>query len=351
MFTLAQLADLTQSQLIGDPAYPIHNVSDLESATPKDAAFFNKLPYGQLSRYEQIMLKSAAGVIFVHPETSLIAGRNYLLHDNPSRAFQITLEALNGTAQKLTGFPGIHPSAIIHPQSKIGAGVSIGPLTIIDEGTVIGDRTHIGAGCFIGPECIIGTDCILHANVTLRERCEIGHRVILQPGVVIGSCGFGYATDAQGHHIKLNQIGTVTVEDDVEIGANTTIDRSRFKTTRICKGTKIDNLVQIGHGAIIGPDNMIVSQTGIAGSTETGRHVVLAGQCGVAGHIKLGDGVIMAARSGVDKSMPHAGKYGGNPAIPLSKYNRITVLMRNIEEYVKLIKSLEERLNKLESQQ
>jgi UDP-3-O-[3-hydroxymyristoyl] glucosamine N-acyltransferase len=176
----------------------------------------------------------------------------------------------------------------------------------------------------------------------------IGNRVILQPGVVIGSCGFGYTTDKQGRHAKLNQVGGVHIEDDVEIGANTTIDRSRFKMTIVRRGTKIDNLVQIGHGSIIGSDNMIVAQAGIAGSVETGSHVVLAGQCGIAGHVKLGKGVIMIAKSGVDKSLPEGGKYGGAPAVPLAEHNRTQVYLRNIEKYIKQLKALEARMDKLE---
>ncbi len=349
-YTLAELADKTQSTLIGDPNYCITNVADLESASQEDASFLTKLPYGQNSRYEQVMRKSAAGVFFVHPEATLIEGRNFLLNEDPSRAFQMVLELINGSKQELTGFTGIHPTAVLHPTSKIGKDVTIGPHAVIDKGVVIGDQTSIGAGCYIGPSCILGTHCIIHPNVVIRERCTLGDRVVLQPGVVIGSCGFGYTLDKQGRHVKLNQVGTVVIEDDVEIGANTTIDRSRFKSTRIGRGSKIDNLVQIGHGAVIGPDNMIVAQTGIAGSTETGQHVVMAGQCGIAGHLKIGDRVILAARTGVDKSLPEAGKYGGVPAMPLSEHNRIEVRLRNIEGYVDQVKKLEARLAKIEEQ-
>ena len=243
---------------------------------------------------------------------------------------------------------GIHPTAVIHPSAKIGSDVLIGPYAVIDKETTVGDRTQVGAGCFIGPYTHIGEDCLLHAHVTVREKCFIGNRVIIQPGAVIGSCGFGYTTDKQGKHAKLNQVGGVKIEDDVEIGANTAIDRSRFKMTVIGRGTKIDNLVQIGHGASIGPDNLIVAQVGIAGSVETGRHVVLAGQCGLSGHTKLGNGVIVTAQSGVSKSLPAGGKYGGSPTMPLAEHQRVEVHLRNIEKYVKQIKSHEARLAKLE---
>lgn len=348
VFTLAELAELTQSKLVGNPSHQIFNVSDLDSATSEDASFLNKLPFGQTNRYEQAMRKTTAGVIFIHPEMTLTEGRNYLLNEDPSRAFQVTLEAFNGASPELTGFVGIHPTAILHPTCKIGNGVQIGPYAVIDKEVKIGDRTIVSSHCYVGPFTVIGEDCLLHPHVTLREKCILGNRVILQPGAVIGSCGFGYTTDKQGRHAKLNQVGAVHIEDDVEIGANTTIDRSRFKMTVVRRGTKIDNLVQIGHGAKIGTDNMIVAQTGIAGSAETGRHVVLAGQCGVAGHIKLGDQVIVTAKAGVDKSLPEAGKYGGSPAIPLGEHHRTHVYLKNIEKYIEQIKALSARLSLIE---
>lgn len=185
--------------------------------------------------------------------------------------------------------------------------------------------------------------------MTVRELCIIGNRVILQPGVVVGSCGFGYITDKQGRHTKLNQLGNVIIEDDVEIGANTTIDRSRFKNTEIRRGTKIDNLVQIGHGVILGEDNIIVAQTGIAGSSKLGKNVILAGHVAVAGHLQICDRVVVAGCSGVTKSITEAGKYGGVPAVPLQEYNRNAVYLRNIEASIQKIKELESRLQALEA--
>jgi len=345
-YTLAELAKLTTSKLVGDAHASITNVADLENASEGDASFFKKMDYGQVDRYEQLLRKTRAGVVFVPPETQLESGRNYLLNEDPSRAFQQVLEAINGK-QELSGFTGVHSTAVVHPTAKIGKQVTIGPHAVIDQGVILGDRTFVGAGTYIGPGTVVGQDCVLHPRVTIRERCTLGNHVSVQPGAVIGSCGFGYTTDKTGRHTKLNQVGGVLIEDDVEIGANTTIDRSRFKETVIGRGSKIDNLVQIGHGVKLGQDNMIVSQTGIAGSTETGRCVVMAGQCGISGHIKLSDGVILSARSGVDKSLP-AGKYGGAPVMPMGEYNRVSVFTRNIEKYVKQLKALENRLNKLE---
>lgn len=344
VFTLADLAHYTNSRLVGNPSHRIFNVADLESASDEDASFLSN------PLYEKTLWTSQAGVIFVSPNIKLPDGRNFLISDNPSLSFQKTVEAFFGDLlHSYSGFSGIHPSAIIHETAVIGKNVSIGPHTVIDKEVKIGDNTIISAGCYVGLNAAIGKDCLLHPHVTIRERCQLGDRVILQPGVVIGGCGFGYLTDSKGKHSKLNQVGIVIIEDDVEIGANSTIDRSRFKATTIGKGTKIDNLVQIGHGVIVGEDNIIVAQTGIAGSTKTGKNVVFAGQVAVAGHIEISSGTIIAAKSGVSKSITAPGKYGGIPVVPLAEYNRNSVYLRNIKEFVDEIKKIKERLAQLES--
>ncbi len=342
-FKLAELADFTGARLIGDPTLIITDVADLESATSNDASFLAN------PKYESVMHKSSAGVIFVPPQIKLTEGKNFLVSEDPSRAFQMVVDELIGKHYPKSGFSGIHPSAVVHHSSRLGKDVILAPNVVIDQNVEVGDSTSIGAGTSIGPGTKIGKQCAIHPNVIIREGCIIGDRVIIQPGAVIGSCGFGYTTNKEGRHIKLNQFGNVVLEDDVEIGANSTIDRSRMKSTIIRRGTKIDNLVQIGHNVVVGEDNIIVSQTGIAGSTKTGRHVILAGQVAVAGHIDLADGVIVSACSGVSKSMPKAGKYGGVPVMPLEEYNRKSVYLRNIDKYVDQIKALEARLEALEN--
>lgn len=346
--TLQQLAEMTKARLVGNPQHCVTNVEGLEEATKCDISFLAN------PRYVAAMQKSQAGAIFITDAVweGSFAGqemdRNFLLVDNPSAAFQQAIEAFHGQKDELTGFEGIHPTAVVHPSAIIEKGVSIGPHAVVDKGVTIGAGTSIGTGCYIGPYTKIGNDCQLHPKVTIRERCQLGNRVILQPGAVIGSCGFGYISDAKGRHQKLNQLGDVVIGDDVEIGANTTVDRARFKTTEIKRGTKIDNLVQIGHGVVIGEDNIIIAQTGIAGSSKTGRHVILAGHVAVAGHLTLADGVMVAGCSGVTRSLKFAGKYGGIPAVPLAQYNRNAVHLRNIEATKQHIKDLEERLEQLE---
>lgn len=340
--TLEALAKLTSAKLIGNPDYSILAVADLESATANDVSFLSN------PRYEQSMKRSSAGAFFVPPSYKLEDGKNFLIVEDPSAAFQKAIHFFFEGKGVLTGLSGIHPTAIIHPSSKLGKNLTIGPYVTIDQDATIGDETQILAGASIGPGVSLGSSCIIHSHVTIREHCLIGNRVIIQPGAVIGSCGFGYITNHLGKHIKLEQLGTVTIEDDVEIGANTTIDRSRFKTTLIKQGTKIDNQVQIGHGATVGEHNIIVAQVGIAGSSETGNYVVLGGQVGVAGHITIGSKVMVAAKSGISKNLDKPGNYGGVPAVPFDDYQRRNVYLKNIEKYVKAIKALEERIAALE---
>ncbi len=335
---LQELAELTQSTLVGDPSYAITGVDELESAGPEDVSFLAN------PRYRPLLEKTRAGVICIDPSEARIEGKNYLLTPNPSDAFQQILILFLG-APLASGFTGIHPSAVIHPTAQIGKDVTIGPHAVIDAECSIGDHTAIGAGTVIGPAVKIGTHCLLHANVTVRERCQIGNRVIIQSDAVIGSCGFGYNTDARGNHIKQDHFGIVVLEDDVEIGSNTTIDRARFKATRIGQGTKIDNLVQIAHNVVLGPHNLIVSLTGISGSVKTGHHVVMGGQTGTVGHLEVASGAMFAARSGIKKSITKPGKYGGNPAVPLDEYNREQVTLRRLP---KKIEALEVKLRELE---
>lgn len=343
-FTLAELAALTNSHLVGNAMHQIQNIADLETASSEDASFLaNPI-------YDKAMRASMAGVVFVSPSVDLIPGRNFLVNQDPSRAFQTTVEAFFEDNMRISsGFEGIHPSAIIHETASIGSQVVVGPQAVIDKDAIIEDHTVIGAFSYVGVQVSIGKNCFLHPRVTIRERCRIGNRVVIQPGAVIGACGFGYTTDSNGRHTKLNQVGVVVIEDDVEIGSNTTIDRSRFKATVIGQGTKIDNLVQIGHGVIIGTHNLIVAQSGIAGSTKTGKYVVIAGQVAIAGHLSIADRTMIAGKSGVSKSITEPGKYSGIPAMPIKTYNRNSVFLRKIESYVEAIKDLQEAVKSIQN--
>lgn len=332
--TLAELSALLGAQLIGDPNHSITGVNTLEEATSADASFLSN------PRYNEAMKKSHAGIICISSQMTQVEGKNFLVSIDPSRTFQLIAELLIPSGS--SGFTGVHPSAVIHPTAQIGPNTTIGPHAVIDRNVKIGPGAHIGPHVSIGYEVEIGADCHIHPHCTIRERCLLGERVILQPGAVIGSCGFGYTPDKEGRYTKLEQLGIVILEDDVEIGANTTIDRSRFKATIIRKGTKIDNLVQIAHNVEVGEYNMIAAQTGIAGSSKTGKYVMLGGQVGIVGHVELDDQVMIATRGGVSKSLK-AGKYRGSPAIPINEYHRQEVHVRKLEEYVQRLKNLEKK--------
>ncbi|MGH2638654.1 MAG: UDP-3-O-(3-hydroxymyristoyl)glucosamine N-acyltransferase, partial [Rhabdochlamydiaceae bacterium] len=294
--TLEELATLTSSQLIGDPHHLITGVEDLESASSTEASFLAH------PRYLSLLTGTEAGVVCIDPETPRIEGKNYLVCSSPTTVFQKLIELFGKDRLPASGFIGIHPTAVIHPTATLAPDVTVGPHAVIDAGCSVGSQTIIGPHVVLSAGVRIGKACHLHSHITIREGCQLGDRVIIQPGAVIGSCGFGYSTDAQGKHQKQQQMGIVVLEDDVEIGANTTIDRARFKETRICRGTKIDNLVQIGHNVTLGAHNLIVSQTGISGSVKTGAYVIMGGQTGTVGHIKIANGALFAARSGIKKS-------------------------------------------------
>jgi UDP-3-O-[3-hydroxymyristoyl] glucosamine N-acyltransferase len=341
-YTLQEIAELTSCQLIGDPNRLITGISDLEAAGEQDASFYAISHYEKKARHEQQMKASKAGAIFIHTEQQHFDGQNFLLSKDPSRAFQTLVEKFHLKRSLPSGFRGIHPTAVVDASAEIGDNVTLCPYVVIDEGVKIGSNTFIGAGSYIGPGSVIGHSCLIHARVVVREDCQIGNRVIIQPGAVIGSCGFGYTLDNQGHHEKLNQVGNVKLEDDVEIGANSTIDRARFKQTSIGKGSKLDNLVQIGHGVKLGAHNLIAGQSGIAGSTITNAYCVFGGQVAVAGHLKLGR-IIVAGKSGISKSLSD-GIYGGIPAQPIAEYNRNQVHLRKIASLYQEVKELKEKI-------
>lgn len=343
-FTLAELAKLTKSKLIGDPEKRISNVDTLESASSTDASFLAN------AKYNEAMKQSSAGVVCIDESAQQVEGKNFLLSENPSRTFQQIAELILAATPKATRFEGIHPTAVVHETAEIGDNVTIGPCAVVDAHAKIGEGTTLYPHTYVGTAVKVGKECTLYPNASVREGCILGDRVILQPGAVIGSCGYGYTTDPQtGRHNKLEQIGVVILEDDVEIGANTTIDRARFKKTLIRKGTKVDNLVQIAHNVELGENNIIVSQTGIAGSAKLGNNVFLGGQAGVVGHVEITSNVKVATRGGVSKSITKPGIYGGVPTSPMAEFNKRQVLLRKIGQFVSDLISLKKRIEKLEN--
>ncbi len=268
--------------------------------------------------------------------------------ENPDAAFAAVAVAF--APAPIRRAPGVHPTAVIAPDAVLGSGVSIGPYCVIEPGANIGADTVLDAQVYVGHEAEIGPDSRLYPQVSLRERVRIGARCILHNGVVLGSDGFGYTVNADGVRTKIPQFGTVVVGDDVEIGANTTVDRARFGKTLIGNGVKIDNLVQIAHNVVIGDHAVIVAQVGIAGSTTIGSRAVLAGQAGVAGHLVIGAGAIVGAQAGVTKSVPPGAFVSGYPAAPHEKATRIHAHLMRLPEMRAELAELRGRIQRLEAE-
>ena len=319
-----------------DPNLEIRGVNDLRSAQPDQISFL------QNPKYEPAALASQAGAILVYKSAPEYPFPQIRV-DQPSRAFEQVCSWFAPSVVPPT--IGVHPTAFVADGVTLGEGVSIQANAVIEAGVKIGKGAVIGAGTFIGTDSVIGDDTLIYANVVIRERSVIGSRVIIQPGAVIGSDGFGYEFQ-KGKHIKIAQIGYVQIDDDAEIGANTTIDRGRFGRTHIGEGTKIDNLVQIAHNVTIGAHCIIVAQTGISGSTALGRYVTLAGQVGTVGHIFIGDRATVTAQSGVSKDVPAGIVVAGHHAIPLRESLKQEALVRRLPELLRRIQDLEARLAK-----
>jgi UDP-3-O-[3-hydroxymyristoyl] glucosamine N-acyltransferase len=335
--TLADLASLTGGLLEnGDPALAITGAAALADATAAQVTFFGN------ARYLPDLKQSKAAAAFVPLDFAEQIPAALIKVANPSIAFALALEKF--APPPVTYPPGIHPTAVIGPDVTLGDGVSIQPYAVIEAGASIGPGSVIGAHAFIGQESTLGPECFLYPHVTLRERTRLGARVIIHSGTVVGSDGFGYEFSA-GHHVKIPQTGCVQIDNDVEIGANVTIDRARFGRTWIQEGTKIDNLVQIAHNVVIGRHSIIVSQTGISGSSRLGQYVTLAGQVGLVGHIEIGDRVIVGAKSGVSKDIPAGETWFGYPATPMKESKERLAYINRLEKLYARVRKLEQVLD------
>lgn len=334
--TTREIAELVGGELCGAPDVIIRGVAGVRDARPGEITFLAH------PRYQSALLTSAASAVLVAPDfADALPGKVLIRVANPSRAFTLVVQKL--VPAPVRPVPGIDVTARIAPTAQLGENVCIQPFVVIEDGVVIGARTVIGAGSFIGHDSVIGDDCHIYPSVTIRERTRIGNRVILHPGVVLGADGFGFET-IRGEHQKVPQVGTVEIGDDVEIGANSCVDRGRFGTTRVGRGTKIDNLVQIGHNCVIGEHCVICAGTGIAGSVVIGNRVTLAGQVGVAGHLTIGDGAIIGAQAGVAQDVPPGAVMLGAPAEPHMKFKRTVAAMQRLPELLARVRELEKQL-------
>lgn len=337
-FTAAEIARQVGGQVLGDGSV------QLKAMAPADAAKTGDLTFAENDDYFARAQKSAASAILVDDMVDSSANTKVLIRVANARvAFAKVLTLFFPPA---TFAAGVHPTAIIAKTAQVDPSAHVGAFCAIGERVRIGARAVLQGGNHIAADCVLGEETNLFPNVTLYPRCQIGNRVTIHAGSVIGSDGFGYVRD-EGIHRKVPQIGNVIIHDDVEIGANVTIDRGALGSTIIGKGTKIDNLVQIGHNVVIGEHCIIVSQVGVAGSTKLGSYVTLAGQAGIAGHLKIGDGATVAAQSGVMNDIPAGEKWLGTPALPGQQTKRIYIGWQRLPELMQRVNELERQLEAL----
>jgi UDP-3-O-[3-hydroxymyristoyl] glucosamine N-acyltransferase len=334
-FPIAELAALTGAESVeGACAGPITGVAALAEATSADLSFLGN------SKYADAVAASRAGAILVPVAFTgkPAAGQAFLRVANPSYALALFCGVLEA---RLWPRPpaGVHATAVVAPSAKVDSSAHVGPLCVIGEGAVVAAGAVLEARCHVGPYASVGADCWLKPGVVVGDYCVLGARCRIQSGAVIGSDGFGYEP-VNGEIRRIPQIGNVVLEDDVEVGANSTLDRARFSQTVVGRGTKIDNLVQIAHNVRIGRQCLITAQVGIAGSTTLGDHCVLGGQSGVAGHLTLGDRVKLGAQTGLFEDVPADGFMNGTPAVPFGLERRLVVLSRRLPDLFKKVDSL-----------
>ena len=338
--TLAELAAEIDGEVVGNGSTVLRGVAGIREAQPGEITFLAN------ARYESHMAETRASAVICARGTQTFA-IPMLQVDNPYLAFQRAVRVFR--PDLYCPEPGIHVTAVVSPGTTLGRDVAIGAHSVVEAGAVLGDRVVLMPGCFVGAKAILGDGTFLYPHVTVREECVIGRRCILHVGVAVGGDGFGYAFDAGQYH-KVPQVGNVVIGDDVEIGSNTTIDRATTGSTRIGEGTKIDNLVQIGHNVVIGRHCIIVAQVGIAGSTELEDFVTLGGQVGVAGHIRIGEHATVGGQSGVTKSVPGHATVTGYPAIAHPVFKRLQAFIQRLPQLFQRTKDLEQRVGQLERQ-
>ena len=315
----------------------IRALASLSAASPGALSFLSN------AKYKSEVATTRASVVLL-PADHLgepAANQLFLLVDQPSVALARVCARLEQLLWPKPA-PGVHPSASVAPGAQIAATATVGPLCVVEAGAVIGERSHLQAQVFVGRNARVGDDCWLMPGVVLATECVLGQRVRLQPGVVIGSDGFGYEF-VTGRHEKIPQVGHVLIGDDVEIGANTTLDRARFSRTEVGEGTKIDNLVQIAHNVVIGKHCLICSQVGISGSTTLEDYVVLGGQAGLGGHITIGKGAKAGGQAGITTDIPAGAFVNGTPAIPFQLERRLAILHQRLPDLFKRVDALETR--------
>jgi len=339
---LQELAQKLECRLEGEPKAEIHGVAGIEQAGPGEVTFLAN------RRYAPNLSTTKASAVFVEDGVDVVRGPDApalakLRTSNPYLSFAKAIELFYEAPQYA---PGIHATAVIAKTARIGAGAHVGPYCFVDEDAVIGENAVLHSFVTIYRGARIGTNFFAHAHAVVREFCRIGDRVILQNGVVIGGDGLGYAKNADGTWYKMTQSGPAVLEDDVEVQANACVDRATVGETRIGRGTKIDDLVLVGHASKVGGNSMLCGQVGLAGSTRIGENCILAGQVGTAGHLTIGDGAVITAQSGVPNDVPERALYSGYPAVENREWLRMMAALRRLPELQKRVGELEEKIAK-----
>ena len=336
---LSQIALALACELDGDPNLEITGIATIETAQTGDLTFLSN------ARYKRALASTRASAVILRDLTDRPPKLAAVVSPNPYLTFAQALPLFH---QPVAHPPGIHPLAVIAPTARIGVNVSIGPFSVISDHVSIADNVTILSHTSIYPEAQIGEGSFIHSHCVIRERCRLGRRVILQNGAIIGSDGFGYAKDSRGAWQKIPQTGNTIIEDDVEIGAGTTVDRATLGSTVIGKGTKIDNLVQVGHSTSVGEDTLLCAQVGLAGSTRVGNQVILGGQVGAAGHLKIGDRVVATAQSGIPNSIPDDQVVSGYPAIENRLWLKSSSVFAQLPGLQRQLRRAEQRIDVLE---
>ena len=337
---LDEIAKLIGGTVKGDGNLDIADIRSIEDAENGHITFMANRKY-----LDQLQKGRASAVIV---EKEMDTDKSQIIVVNPALAFARVLAHFYPETRPE---PQVASTAVLGKNVKLGKDVTVSPLVVVGDNVTIGDETVLHPGVVIGDRCRIGNGGILHPNVTLYQGTVIGNHVILHAGAVVGADGFGYTPDEKGHHFKINQVGRVVIEDHVEVGANTCIDRANIGTTLIREGTKIDNLVQIAHNCKIGEHSILVAQVGLAGSCTLGQHVILAGQAGVADHVTLGDLVVLTARAGTIRDIESNAVHGGYPSVPLAIWKKYALTLPKLPELVRKVRDLDTRLNSIEKQQ
>jgi UDP-3-O-[3-hydroxymyristoyl] glucosamine N-acyltransferase len=341
---LSEIADLLDGKVEGDGEVEINSILPVQDAAPGAIAFISN------RKYIRALAETKASAVLVSPEIAALPRpetTSLVVLDDPYMGFAKLLNHWTHVPRVVTG---VSDQASVDPSAKLGADVNVMPFVYVAPGAVIGDRVDLMPGAYVGPDAVIGEDTIIGPNAVIHHGCEVGPRCHIYAGAVIGSDGFGFAPDrVTGLHLKIPQIGRTVIESDVEIGANCTLDRAAMGETKVGRGTKIDNLVQLGHAVQVGMGCFLVSQSGVSGSSKVGHGVTIAGQAGIAGHVNIGDGATIGAKAGVHSDVPMGTSVLGSPAFEGERAKRSLAAIRKLPELRKRLRNAERRLQALEA--